>query len=345
MKKALFVGLGSIGQRHLRNLRRIAGNSIDVIAYRATRSVPVLSDKLKVIENGDIPTLYNVREFNDLDQALAEKPDMVFITNPTSLHIPVAMKAVAAGCHLFMEKPISHDWEGVEELIDLVDQKGVVALVGYQFRFHPTLKLIAEWLEQKRIGRLISGHLFLGEYLPGWHPYEDYRKAHPARKDLGGGVLVTQIHEFDYALWLFGMPKKVFAVGGHLSHLEVDVEDCATILMQCEYEGRPLPITLEMDYLQSPPVRGCAIVGDEGRIDWNFHTNQVTLAHRPSGTKEVRSFDKLERNDYFIDLLKHFLDAIEGKTKPLIDLRDGAKSLRMALAALKSMETGEAVSL
>ncbi|SVD71611.1 uncharacterized protein METZ01_LOCUS424465, partial [marine metagenome] len=241
MKKALFIGLGSIGQRHLRNLRRIAGDSIDVIAYRSKRNVPVLSDQMEVIEGVDLSNLYNVHEFDDLDQALAEKPDMVFVTNPTSMHIPVAMKAVEAGCHLFMEKPISHDWRGVEELANLVKRKKRVALVGYQFRFHPVLKQVAEWLDQKRIGRLISAHLFLGEYLPSWHPYEDYRQAHPARKDLGGGVLVTQIHEFDYALWFFGMPQKVYAVGGHLSHLEVDVEDCVTVLMHCHYKGRPLP--------------------------------------------------------------------------------------------------------
>ena len=345
MKKALFIGLGSIGQRHLRNLRKIAGDSIEVIAYRSKRNVPVLSDKMQVIDGAKLSDLYNVREFDDLDQALKEKPNMVFVTNPTSLHIPVAIKAVEAGCHLFMEKPISHNWKGIEELVNLVQRKNLVALVGYQFRFHPVLNQVSKWLDQKRIGRLISAHLFLGEYLPGWHPYEDYRQTHPARKELGGGVLVTQIHEFDYAFWLFGMPQKIYAVGGHLSHLEVDVEDCVTVLMHCHNEGRPLPVSLEMDYLQSPPVRGCNIIGDEGRIDWNFHKNEATLTNRQSGETDNCHFNKLERNDYFIKLLEHFLEAIEGKVKPKIDLTEGTKSLRMALAARESMETGQLVSL
>ena len=68
--KALFIGLGSIGQRHLRNLRKLAGDSVEVIAYRAKRQVPVLNDKFQVDENANLAETYNVREFDDLDEAL-----------------------------------------------------------------------------------------------------------------------------------------------------------------------------------------------------------------------------------------------------------------------------------
>ncbi len=104
--KALFIGLGSIGQRHLRNLREVAGDSIEVIAYRAKRQVPVLNDKFQADENANLVEKYNIREFDDLDEALNERPEIAFITNPTSHHVDVALKAAKAGCHLFLENPI-----------------------------------------------------------------------------------------------------------------------------------------------------------------------------------------------------------------------------------------------
>ena len=122
--KVLFTGLGSIGQRHLRNLRHIMGNSIEVIAYRVKRQVPVLDDSFQIIGEVDsIAKKYNVGEFNDLEKALAEKPKIAFITNPSSMHVDTAIKAAEAGCHLFIEKPLSADLIGIERLIELVEQK------------------------------------------------------------------------------------------------------------------------------------------------------------------------------------------------------------------------------
>ena len=88
--------------------------------------------------------------------------------------------------------------------------------------------------------------------MPGWHPYEDYRALYAARADLGGGVVLSQIHEFDYLYALFGLPRRLFAIGGHLSHLEIDVEDVASTLMEFNVDGHILPVHLQQDYLQRP---------------------------------------------------------------------------------------------
>lgn len=102
--KVLFIGLGSIGQRHLRNLRTIVGDSVDVIAFRSKNQSPVLDEQQRVVENSDLVQQYQIKEFDDLDQALADKPDITFITNPSCYHIDVALKAAQLGCHLFIEK-------------------------------------------------------------------------------------------------------------------------------------------------------------------------------------------------------------------------------------------------
>ena len=339
--KVLFTGLGSIGQRHLRNLRELLGGSVEVLAYRVRREVPMLNDQLQVVEEGSLKDKYGVVEFDDLDKALAEKPDIVFVTNPTSMHMEVARKSAEAGCNLFIEKPLGASSEGVDALIELVERKRLVVFVAYQLRFHPGLMQVSAWLKEERIGQLISANLLLGEYLPGFHPYEDYRKTYPALKSMGGGVLLSQIHELDYALWLFGKPLRIFALGGQLSNLEMDAEDTASVLMECQRNGKVLPISLTLDFLLSPPRRTCVIVGDQGSIVWDYHGKSAVLQSRVTGETEIMDFSDLERNQMFMDELKHFLSAVKGEVEPVVDIRLGYESLKMALAALASIETGE----
>jgi len=339
--KVLFTGLGSIGQRHLRNLRELLGGSVEVLAYRVRREVPMLNDQLQVVEEGSLKDKYGVVEFDDLDKALAEKPDIVFVTNPTSMHMEVARKSAEAGCNLFIEKPLGASSEGVDALIELVERKRLVVFVAYQLRFHPGLMQVSAWLKEERIGQLISANLLLGEYLPGFHPYEDYRKTYPALKSMGGGVLLSQIHELDYALWLFGKPLRIFALGGQLSNLEMDAEDTASVLMECQCNGKVLPISLTLDFLLSPPRRTCVIVGDQGSIVWDYHGKSAVLQSRVTGETEIMDFSDLERNQMFMDELKHFLSAVKGEVEPVVDIRLGYESLKMALAALASIETGE----
>jgi hypothetical protein len=214
----------------------------------------------------------------------------VFVTNPNTCHVPVALAAARAGCHLFIEKPLSHSLEGVAELIEIVESRHLVAFVAYQFRFHPGLRALKSLIDAGRLGRLAAAHIVNGEYLPDWHPYEDYRQTHPARRDLGGGALRIQTHELDYALWLLGMPARVYAVGGHLSRLEIDVEDSVSLLLTCEHDGRPVPVHVHLDYLQRPPQRVCEIVGDAGKVRFDYYAKRVECHDTTTGRVSVECF-------------------------------------------------------
>ena len=344
--KALFVGLGSIGQRHLRNLRQLKGASLDIIAYRQRRTGPMLDNENNVINDRTIVEKYGVREVDSLDVALSEKPDVVFVTNPSSMHVEVAIKAAKSGCHLFIEKPLGIERSGVEELARLVDQKQLVVLVAYQLRFHPGLQKINNWLRKRRIGRLVSAHIVNGEYLPQFHVYEDYRIGYAAQKKLGGGCLFTQIHEFDYIYSLFGKPRRMFSVGGKISDLEIDVEDAVSLLMEYKFSDGIFPVTLCLDFIQLPPERTCTIIGTEGRIVWNIGKGDLRLVTRGEvEDTEIYDFSHLDRNDLFIKELDHFLDCVSNKSHTVVDIYSGAGSLDMALAAHKSLETGEIQSL
>jgi len=341
--KFLFCGLGSIGQRHVRNLRALLGDTVDILAYRCLRQSPLLSPEMNPESGADIEATYAIRSFGNLETALSEKPDAVFVTNPNSLHLSVALAAAQAGCHLFIEKPLSHSLDGIDELIEVVERKGLVAFVAYQFRFHPGLLLVKSLIAEGRLGRLAAVHIVNAEYLPSWHPYEDYRQTHPARRELGGGCLTIQTHELDYALWLFGMPHRLFAVGGHLSNLEIDVEDSVSILMECDFEGRPLPVYIHLDYLQHPPQRVCEIYGDAGKVRYDYYTNQVEFHKTATGEVEVRQFNNFQRNQMFLDAMNHFLACLRGDRQPLVDLREGRRSMLIAQAASESLNTGTAI--
>ena len=343
--KILIMGLGGIGQRHLRNLRTLRGNDIEIIAFDPRPDLPVLTDQLKVEEGADLEKKYNLRIYRDLDQAMAQEPQAVFVCNPTSLHVPIALRAAREGCALFIEKPLSHNMDGVEELIAVAEERGLVAAVGYQLRFHPCLQRLHQLVQEKKIGRILSVRAEVGEYLPGWHTYEDYRQGYAARQDLGGGVILSQIHEFDYLYWLFGMPKRIFTLGGHLSNLEVDVEDTADILMESAGGDRPFPISLHQDYVQNPPQRSCELVGDSGKILVDIRLLKVDVFDRLGNATETSSYEGFQRNQLFLDELTGFLDGMEGKRSELVSLRDGAQSLRMALAAKESLATGKIVAM
>jgi len=343
--KILMVGLGGIGQRHVRNLRELFGDKIEILAYRVRGLKQTLTDTLKVEEGVDLEQKYQITSYRQWEEALGQKPEVVFVTNPSSLHIDIALQAAERGCHLFIEKPLSHTLEGADRLINLVEKKDLIAFVGYPLRFHPGLKQVHSLLEQKAIGTLLSARLVVGEYLPNWHTYEDYRQMYAAREELGGGVILSQIHEFDYAYWLFGMPRRIFALGGKLSHLEIDVEDTASTLMECGVNGRKMPVHVHQDFVQRPSHRTCEIMGEEGRILWDYHAGTVQVFSATKKEAQIYPLSEFKRNQLFIDELKHFFDCLERNEKPLVTIQDGVNSLKIALAARRSLKTGKVVEI
>ncbi len=343
--KVLFVGLGGIGQRHLRNLRAILKERLEVHAYRVRGLTETLTDQLQIEANANLEEKYEVRVHRDLDEALAVGPAAVFICNPSSLHIPIALKAVAAGCHIFVEKPLSHTLDGVADLARALREKKMAGLVGYQLRFHPCITRLHEITAKGLIGRVLAGRVEVGENVTDWHKYENYRQMYAARADLGGGVILSQIHEFDFLYWLFGLPRRIFTVGGHYSSLEIDVEDVASSVLEFTVGGRPVPIQVHQDYLQRPPARGCMILGDAGKVVVDLRATSLTRYDATGLVAESHDFTTFQRNEMFVQEMDHFLACTRGEAQPIVSVEDGAQSLRMALSARESMRTGKVVEL
>ena len=344
--RCLFFGLGSIGQRHVRNLRALYGQDVEICAHRVRGERDVIDERMRITPGECLEEKYGIRVFADVERAFAAAPDVVFVTNPTSLHLPVARRAAEQGCDLFIEKPLASSREGIDELARLVEEKRLVAFVAYQLRQHPAFRRIQKLLREDALGRLCSVSFEVGEYLPGFHPYEDYRRSYAARRDLGGGVTITQIHELDLMVALFGVPERVFSLGGQLSNLEIDVEDVASSLIQYRRsDGRVLPVHLHQDYLQKPPSRRCRFIGERGRVEWTLSTGSFVRYDEQGEVAESLSYQDYPRNQLFLDELGEFFACVKERRPAPIGVRDGAVSLEMALALRESQRSGEPVGL
>lgn len=265
---------------------------------------------------------------------IKHKPDAVIISNPTAMHLEVAIPAAQAGCAILLEKPISNSMEGLDKLQSAVKQRGSKMLVGFQFRFHPGLQRAKQLISAGEIGRIISAHAHFGEYLPDWHPWEDYRQGYAARADMGGGVVLTQCHSLDYLTWLLGGIDSVCGLTAKLSDLDVDVEDTAKIALR--FSSGALG-SLHLDYNHQPPVHHFEVVGTKGSLHWDY-ADGATRIYR-AGRDEWEEY-KLqpgwERNMMFLEEMKHFIAVARDETLPSCTLEDGIRVQRFIQAIHES---------
>lgn len=319
--KYLIAGFGSIGHRHFRNLLTLGER--DVLVYHTHQST--LPDD----------ELVGFPIESDLRAALAYKPDAVIISNPTALHLDVAIPAAQCGCHLLIEKPVSHSLFRLDELEQAIQQNHNRVLIGYQYRFHPGLQQVKRFLDEGAIGRPTSARAHWGEYLPGWHPWEDYKHGYAARPELGGGVVLTLSHPMDYMRWLLGEVETLTAFTSNAG-LKLPVEDTAEITLR--YTSGALG-SIHLDYLQRSPSHWLEIIGTLGSLRWDnadgvVHLISVGAQEEAISQQEIFPPEGFERNWMFLDELRHFRDVVSGHAEPVCTLQDGVQSLRLSLNAL-----------
>ena len=328
MMKALVVGYGSIGKRHIENLSSFP--NLEILVCTKRNYDAFLRRK-------------KCRKFSSLTKSIKEKPDIAIITNVTSLHIKTAIQLANAGINLFIEKPLSNSLKNVKFLLNIIKKRKLVTLMGCILRFHPAIKKIKEIVSTNEIGRIISVHAENGSYLPDWHPYEDYRNSYAARKDLGGGVIFTNIHELDYLYWLFGDVKEAFSITEKISDLEVNVDDLSAILLRFKNN---IIAEVHLDYFQNPDFRSCKIIGTKGTLYWDSKINTVKVYD----IKKKKWIEKLKlqnfnTNNMYVNELSHFLKCVNKKEKPINNIEEGAKILQIAIALKKASKIKKVVKL
>lgn len=325
----LIAGLGSIGRRHMRNL--ITLGEKDIILYRTGKST-MPEDELT-----------GFTSFTDFQQAMDAHPDAVIVSNPTALHLDIAIPAAESGSHLLLEKPVSHSMERVDDLTRAVKRNAVKVLVGFQYRFHPTLNRMKEILSAGEIGEVVSVKAHWGEYLPGWHPWEDYRNSYAARPDLGGGVVLTLCHPFDYLRWLIGDMVSLWAFTSRTTELGTGTESNAEVGVVFNNNATG---SIHLDYLQQPGSHTLDVTGTKGSLRWDNSTCELKLYR--SSDKEWTSFfppEGFERNWLFIEEMKSFLAMLRGESDSPCSLEDGIAALDIALAVHRSAAEKRLINL
>ncbi|HQW34236.1 MAG TPA: Gfo/Idh/MocA family oxidoreductase [Thermoflexales bacterium] len=316
--KFLILGSGSIGRRHMRNLRGLGAAQLAAFDPDPTRLQPMID------ELGATP-------YSDYARALDEfRPDAVFVCSPPAFHISQAAQAIQHNAHVFIEKPLSDTLDGIDDLIALAREKNRVAQVGYMFRFHPGLQKIKALLDGNAIGKPLYARLEYAQYLPDWRPWQDYRQSYTARAELGGGIILDSSHEIDTACWLLGKVSGVTCAAAKVSSLEVNVEDCATLNLAFVDGARA---DVHVDFVQRGYTRTCKIAGEAGTLAWDYTTPGVQ--HYDAESKAWRMIETPSA-DMYVAETQHFLECIANNRQPLVTPEQARDVLKVALAAKRS---------
>ncbi len=327
--KIAVIGCGSIGKRHIRNLLSLQAHYIVAYDKDAGRLSEVNAD-------------FGIETFDSLPAILSHRPDAVLVCTPNSLHVSIAHEAAQIGSHLFIEKPLSHNLNGVDQLLAEVNKQKITTMVGCNFKFQPSFIKMKTILESGVLGKVLSARCQFGQYLPDWHPWEDYRTGYSARSDLGGGILLDS-HEFDYMQWFLGDVAEVFCMSGKVSDLEIDTEDTAEVLLK--FQSGVIG-EIHLDYTQRAYQRNYEFFGENGTLKWDFNDRNVRLYLASENKWEVFvEPTNYDLNAMYKEQMKHFLDSIVNKKETITDILSGLKTLKLIMAAKASAKDGKMIKL
>jgi predicted dehydrogenase len=304
--KILVTAAGSIGERHIRNLWHLGYR--DITVFR-TRNLPFR----------DLGAA-RVNVVLDWTEALRSGAEVAFITSPTHLHARQFMDCLQAGMHVFVEKPITHNLNDEQKIEQAIEQSNRVVQVGYMLEFHPLLLAMKEICATQKFGPLLFAESYWGDYLPNWHPWEDYRESYAAKEAMGGGVALTLSHELNTILWLINkVPSSFSVVKNSLKSIETEAENLVEIILNF---GSDTSARVHMNYVEKLPKRYTSVLFENGRLSFRYLDNELRIEDFNAGSESVQRCPGFNRNDMFIRETQHFFGRIKsGDTGLNTDLR------------------------
>lgn len=335
IEKILFIGLGGAGQRHLRILKQLLPEDTAFAAFRRFAKTPLLRADFTVDEKHSVADTYHLTVFDNLESAFEDKPDLTVISTPTSCHREPLMLAMQAGSGVIVEKPWAEDLTDFKEFCKGMLEKKLPFLISFQRRYHPLIAKAKQFISAGKIGKPIVATFTVFSDVTTWHGYEDWRTLYAVRKDLGGGVLLTEIHEIDLAYWFFGLPTAVHCTGGNRGPEKLDVED--TVQLTLLYDAFSVQITL--CFMHKKRMRHFHIAGTEGALSWNEENNKLILSSFKEASEEFTA-PSFTNDSMFIAQAEHFLSGWDMKDSAASLLSAGA-SLAIVEAARNSMQSGK----
>lgn len=320
--RILVIGVGSIGERHVR-------------CYLATGRAEIGICEINSVLRATISERYGIAEvFNDPEVALAQPWDAVLIATPAHTHIPIAIQAATAGLHLILEKPLSTSLEGIEELRRIVEEKKLYNAVSYNYRAHPGVVSMKRALDSGRFGAPIQLYSVMGQNFPTYRPA--YRTIYFADRAKGGGAIQDAItHTFNLAEWLVGPITRICVDADHQALDGVTVEDTVHAMAR---HGKVMA-SYALNMYQQPNDSHLTIVCEKGTVRFSLHEKRWRYMLDVDGEWVDEYHEMPERDTWYIHNANAILDGLEGKAPAPCTLDEGLQTLRVNLAALRSMET------
>ena len=322
LHKLLVVGVGSIGERHLR-------------CFLATGRAEAVFVEVNAELRQTIAERYDVRGFASLDDALSIKPTVAVVAVPANLHIQISTQLAERGLHLLIEKPLSTSLEGVERLQNIVRERRLTAGVAYVYRSHPLLTAMRAAIQDGRFGRPVELIAVSGQHFPTYRPA--YRQIYYTDRAAGGGAIQDALtHVINAGEWLLGPVERLVADAAHQVLEGVAVEDTVHLLAR---QGEVLA-SYSLNQHQAPNEFTLTVICERGTIRWESHENRLRWMTAPSGEWHDDSITPPERDTLFVRQANQFLTAIEESSSPACSLDEGLQTLRVNLAALASADGG-----
>lgn len=306
------LGLGSIGQRHARNLRALGAKVVAFDPSPAARQW--FAEEFK-------------REASTREAVLNEA-DALIIASPSGSHLQDLEDAIGASRPTLVEKPLGHDFQLARMIVEQAEDKTVPVVVAHNLRYRSVVRRAREQLNKGLIGEPIWAHFLCGSWLPDWRPQQDYRTNYAADQE-AGGVILDVIHEIDLAFHLFGPADLASAVTARSGLLEINAEDMADIVLR--HRGG-CQTSLHLDYVTRPRRRVFTIAGTRGVLDADLRTGAL----RATGRDEAVALDELlpvEPNKEYLDELEDFLAVSSGQKSPACGAREALAVLDVAVQA------------
>jgi len=332
--RVLVVGLGSMGKRRVRNMQRLGVTSIVGFDPREDR-------RAEAAERYGIPTVAT------LDEAFQQHPDAVVASTPPDRHVQVGRRALDESCSFFLEASVVDD--GLEQLGRDTEAKGLVGAASCTMRFNPSVRTIKEVVDSGVIGKVLTVDHHSGQWLPDWHPWEDYRTFYVSRRETGACREIVPF-ELSWLTWIFGGLTNVSAMKAKLSDLDADIDDVYQLLFTLERGGLG---HLTVDVLARDPIRRCLVIGTEGTIVWNWADHEVRVFRAgnvggwtsyPEETGTVEP-GYVNAEEPYVREMAAFLDAVTGRAPWPYTLLDDVRTLRILTAAEESAASRAQVAL
>jgi predicted dehydrogenase len=336
----IVIGCGSIGERHLNNIQKLGINKIGIFDINKKKAKEI-SEK------------YNVKNITNINSIFDFKPTFTVICTFPWTHQKFMEKSIDANCHIFVEKPLSSNLEGIEKILKSAKAKKLNIAVGHNLRFEKGLKKIQEKINKNEIGKPLNILSQCGQHIKLWRPHLNYKDHYILKK--GGGIILDDSHEYDYIRWILNdKVESVVCFTKKSKSIKTNTESLASIMLKFK---KGSTATLVIDYLRPKYERNCQIIGENGSIKWNLEVEKGASKNYSAKIKSKIETHVLKtnqvsketivnkQNSMYVEEMKDFVDSIRYNKKPYVDGWDSLETLKIGMAALKSAKENKVIRI